>query len=201
MNDKVYTVELNQENLRKLINKYQDVSKALSGSEFKQYLLDKCKDARNEVMSEHLYSSFIDDDDAHNSEKQSLYEAGNKEQISGNLITLYNDSVIDIPNTDTFFNTNYRDENYPSELSLAELVEYGAGARGSGSSLNLGDEWEYEVNTNRDYSKGWYYKNGGSAQFSEGSEGKYIYYYLTKKVEDNINEWVKEYIDSKVGGV
>lgn len=200
MADKVYTVELNQENLQKLIRKYNNVSKAISSMEFKQFLLDKCKLLRDEIMIERDIAHIEDVNDSANQEKVDAYTSGNKEEISGDTITLYNDSVIDIQSTNTFFSTEYRDAFYPSELSLAELVEYGAGLVGADSSLNTGEEWEYAVNSGRDYSQGWYYKSdNGIPQSTQGSEGKYIYYYLTKAIEDNIEKWVEEFLDKKIG--
>lgn len=202
MVDKVYTVELNEENLRKLIQKYQNVAKLLSSMEFKQFLLEKCKKAREKVMLERDIAHIEDVNDTSNQEKVDAYTSGNKEEISGNTITLYNDSVIDIGSSNTFFNEEYRDTHYPSELSLAELVEYGVGLVGANSSLNIGDEWEYMVNGGRDYSEGWYYKSDNNApQLTKGSEGKYIYYYLTKFVEDNVEDWVKEFLEEKIGEV
>jgi hypothetical protein len=199
MADKIYTVELNEENISKLINKYNKLSKALSSMEFKEFLLEKCKKTRDEVMAQYFYNSSIDDDEAHDSDKKALYEGGNHEEISGDTITLYNDSIVDIQNSDTFFSEEYRDAFYPSELSLAELVEYGAGLVGENSSLNTGDEWEYQANSMRDYNEGWYYKNGEQAQQTMGSEGKYIYFHLKEAIEKNIEDWVEEYIEKQLG--
>lgn len=202
MADKVYTVELNQENLQKIIKRYSEISKTLTSMEFKYFLLDKCKKARDEVMLERDIAHIEDVNDTANQEKVDAYTSGNKEEISGNVITLYNDSIIDIGSTHTFFSEEYRDAFYPSELSLAELVEYGAGLVGADSSLDTGDEWEYMANAGRDYSEGWYYKSdNGIPELTQGSEGKYIYYYLTKAIEDNIEDWVDEFLSKKMGSV
>lgn len=202
MADKVYTVELNQENLQKIIKRYSEISKTLTSMEFKYFLLDKCKKARDEVMLERDIAHIEDVNDTANQEKVDAYTSGNKEEISGNVITLYNDSIIDIGSTHTFFSEEYRDAFYPSELSLAELVEYGTGLVGADSSLDTGDEWEYMANAGRDYSQGWHYKSdNGIPELTQGSEGKYIYYYLTKAIEDNIEDWVDEFLSKKMGSV
>jgi len=202
MADKVYKVDLDEDNLRKLIDRYQKIGNALNGIEFKHFILEKCKKAREEIMLERDISNIEENRDSVNQEKVDAYTSGNKEEISGNTITLYNDSVIDIPNTDTFFNEVYRDTHYPAELSLAELVEYGVGLVGADSSLNTGDEWEYTANSSRDYSLGWKYKSDNELPaYTKGSEGKYIYYYLARAIEDNINNWVEEYLDMKIGSV
>lgn len=202
MADKTYTVELNRENLQKLIQKYNNIAKAISSMEFKQFLLEKCKKARDEVMLERDIAHIEDVNDTANQEKVDAYTSGNKEEINGDVITLYNDSVIDTGSSNTFFSEEYRDTHYPSELSLAELVEYGAGLVGADSSLGTGDEWEYTVNNGRNYSEGWYYKSdNGTPELTQGSEGKYIYYYLTKVIEDNIEDWINEFLSEKMGSV
>lgn len=202
MADKFYTIELTQENLQKVIDRYKKVSMALGSMEFKQFLLEKCKKARDEIMLERDIAHIENVGDSANQEKVDAYTSGNKEEISGDTITLYNDSVIDIRSTNTFFSEEYRDTHYPAELSLAELVEYGAGLVGADSSLGTGDEWEYTVNAGRDYSEGWYYKSDNNVpELTQGSEGKYIYYYLAETIENNIDDWVEEFLDKKMGSV
>lgn len=196
MSDKIYKVELTVGNLEKLINRYKDISRALSSNEFKQFLLEKCKKTRDEIMLEKDITSI----EQTNQGQAEVYASGNKEEIIGNTISLYNDSVIDITNSNTFFDEEYRDTHYSSELSLAELVEYGVGLVGANSSLGTGDEWEYMQNKARNYNKGWRYKgNMGYPEHTMGTEGKYIYYNLANAIEKNIDNWVEEFLDNKLG--
>lgn len=198
--DKIYQVDLNVEDLSKFANKIKEISKALSSMEFKQFLLEKCKTMRDEVMLQRDIAHIEEANDSANQEKVDAYTSGNKEEIVGDTISLYNDSVIDIDSANTFFSEEYRDTHYPAEFSLAELVEYGAGLVGAESSLNTGDEWEYTVNSGRDYSLGWKYKSDNDLPAeTQGSEGKYIYYYLAQAIEDNIEYWVDEFLDRKIG--
>ena len=56
--------------------------------------------------------------------------------------------------------------------------------------------WETQVNPNRNYAKGWYYDRGdGRIRFSQGMEGKFIYYELTQSVKKNFRDWLDEYIE------
>ena len=199
---KVYEVDLNVEDLKKITKFNNKILKALTGIEFKQFLLERCKKARDEIMLERDIAHIEDVNNTANQEKVDAYTNGNKEEISKDTIYLYNDSTIDIESTNTFFSEEYRDTYYPSELSLAELVEYGAGLVGADSSLGTGDEWEYTVNAKRDYSEGWHYKSdNGVPELTQGSEGKYIYYYLARYVEDNIENWAYEFLNERIGDV
>ena len=199
---KIYEVELSEESLTKLIEKYKNLSKALSSSEFKQFLLEKCKKTRDEIMLERDIAHIEDVNNSANQEKVDAYTSANKEEIDGNTITLYNDSVIDIDSANTFFSEEYRNTHYPADFSLAELVEYGAGLVGANSSLGTGDEWDYTINAGRDYSAGWHYKSDNDIpELTQGSEGKYIYYFLAKAIEENIENWVDEFLEEKNGDV
>lgn len=198
MANKVYKVELNEQNLNKLINKYNEISSTLNSSEFKEFLLDKCRVKRDEILEKsdvnNIEYPIWGNGDSANQEKAELYAASHKTSIDGNVITLYNDAFMDNTDLTHFFNEENRDANYDG-FSIAELVEFGAGIVGASSSKNTGEEWSYGS------AKGWVFKGDSDDDkvFTRGSEGKYIYYTLAKEIEDNIENWVSEYLDKKVG--
>jgi len=198
----MYKVELTLDNISKLINEYNKVSKSLASMEFKEFLLKKCIKVRDQIMLDKDIAHIENANDSANQEKVDAYIAGNHEEINGNTISLYNDANLSVENLTHFFNEVYRDTQYSDGFSLAELVEYGVGLVGANSSLGTGDEWEYESNSKRDYSEGWSYKgDNGLPEHTSGSEGKYIYYYLAKEIEENIDDWVEEFLEKKMGSV
>ncbi len=202
MANKIYEVEFSEEGLTKLITKYSRLSKLFESKEFKEYLLEKCKKARDQIMLDRDIAHIEEANDSSNQEKVDAYVSGNHEEINGDTILLYNNAHFSVEELTHFYNPMYRTTQYSDGLSIAELVEYGSGIRGAESSLGTGDEWEYEVNEYRDYNEGWnYYGDNGVAEHTFGSEGKYIYYYLAKAIEDNIENWVDEYIEEKMGSV
>lgn len=189
---KNYDIELTENNLKKYIDKLKKVEQALKGEEFRKFILNKAKAILQEIME----NNDISTDD----ENTGDYVNGNKTEIGKDYVYLFNDSVIDVKNLDTFFNEDTK-ANYPENLSLAALVEYGTGLVGAQSSKNTGKEWEYMTNPNRDYSKGWIWKGkNGSIVRTMGKEGKYIYYELSEQVKEHLDEWVNEYLEKVLGG-
>lgn len=189
---KNYDIELTENNLKKYIDKLKKVEQALKGEEFRKFILNKAKAILQEIMENNDIST--DDENAGD------YVNGNKTEIGKDYVYLFNDSVIDVKSLDTFFNEDTK-ANYPENLSLAALVEYGTGLVGAQSSKNTGKEWEYMANPNRDYSQGWIWKGkNGSIVRTMGKEGKYIYYELSEQVKEHLDEWVNEYLEKVLGG-
>jgi hypothetical protein len=191
--NRVYEIELSEESLKKFSSTLEKIESKISGEDFSRFLLKKCNDLLSKIMERENIG-----------EEQRVFDylAGNKNNIGKDFVQLYNDSEIDIASQDTWFN-DYGKQFYPSKLSLAELVEYGTGVIGSLYSRNTGDEWEYEVNPNRDYDKGWEWNNASypsSESPTLGQAGKYIYFQLQEEAREHIEEWVVEYIDSLIGG-
>lgn len=56
-------------------------------------------------------------------------------------------------------------------------------------------DWKTEMNPNRDYSKGWWYVRDGKLQFTNGHEGKFIYYELSQSVQKNFQKWLNEFVE------
>lgn len=51
------------------------------------------------------------------------------------------------------------------------------------------------MNPDRDYSKGWWYIRDGKLQFTNGHEGKFIYYELSQSVQKNFQKWLNEFVE------
>ena len=191
--NRVYEIELSEEGLKKFESTLNKVESKINGEEFSKFLLAKCKKVLDEILER---------ENINEEQRVGDYLAGNKTEIGKDFVQLYNDSVIDIASQDTWLN-DYGKDFYPSELSLAELVEYGTGLIGALYSRNTGNEWEYEANPNRDYRKGWSWDNSSfptSENPTLGQAGKYIYFQLQEEVIKHIEEWLIEYIDSLIGG-
>ena len=189
---KTYNYELSVDSLEKLSKKLEEIEKSLSYDGLNKFLMDKCKARLEEILKE----TNVEGD-----QRASEYLAGNKTEIGKNYIELFNDSEIDIPSADTFFSEEWK-KNYPEKLSLAELIEYGAGLVGYQSSRKTGDEWEYMANYGRDYEKGWKWRNVSYPSFpspTKGQEGRYIYYQLYQYVKDHADEWLEEYFNAILG--
>ena len=87
--------------------------------------------------------------------------------------------------------------NYPAQLSLAKIVEYGIGYTGMRTDQTEVEDWEYDVN-NHGY-RGWYYEDSnGQIHWTNGFEGRLIFLNLKKAILNNIEKWINEYIEMKL---
>lgn len=187
---KKYEFELTEGNLEKYIDNLEKVEKALKSYEFRTFILNKCKGLLDTIME---YTDIASDQRADD------YVAGNKTEIGKDYVYLYNDSTINIESADTWLN-DYGKNFYPDELSLAALVEYGAGLVGSQNAKGIDGEWSYMLNPKRDYEEGWNWNNKGTIEHTQGQAGRYIYYELSEQVRKHLDEWVDEYLENAIGG-
>lgn len=178
------------EDLKQFAKKLEDLSNSITNGEADNFLTNKGQKALDEIMQM---------EDVNSDQRADDYKDGNKVQVSTSQIKFYNDSVIDIENADTWIN-DYGKTFYPSELSLAELIEYGAGEVGAKTANSKANNWEYMVNPNRDYAYGWEWNNGGSIEHTYGQAGRYIYFQLQENIDNNLDKWVNEFITKKMGG-
>jgi hypothetical protein len=65
-------------------------------------------------------------------------------------------------------------------------------------SDNSAYDWKTEYNPDRDYQKGWYYEKNGELHWTRGQEGKFIYQKLYNKVQENISNWIFEYLNKNL---
>lgn len=190
---KTYEITLSEQGIKSLASVLDKIGKELDSNDFNSFLMRKCRKELDDIM---FY------EDVESDQRGAEYLAGNHDEMGKDYIELYNDSEINIPSQDTWFN-DWGKTFYPDNLSLAELIEYGAGIIGSQNSKNTGDEWEYMANPNRNYEEGWEWDNSSYPDFPShtlGQEGRYIYYQLAERVQAKLDGWVGEYIEKLIGG-
>lgn len=122
----------------------------------------------------------------------SVYLNSMKFEINDNEICFFNNAKVDLStrNISPENRANY------STLSLAKIVEYGIGYTGLMNTSPAPTDWEYDVNNHG--SKGWVYKDSSGRTFwTNGFEGRLIYYTFMNYIRDNISNLIKEYILTK----
>lgn len=189
---KAYEVELSIQGITKFKNKLNKINKILSSEDFIEYLEGKCFQELLRVTD-----ISVNDINYHSvSEDITRYRTNHQHEHEGNVITLWNDTMVN------FDELNVSDETrakYPNGLSLAKIVEFGTGIVGANSEASkYAENWQYDVNSHGN--KGWFYKDRtGQLQWSRGINGKLVFLNTKKRIEKNIENWVTEYIDKKLG--
>lgn len=115
-------------------------------------------------------------------------------EIKDNVVRIYNDAMVDL--SDKTISDEKR-VNY-DELSLASIVEYGIGYQGSftQTTTQSEDNWVYDVNNHG--IRGWYYKKDGQWRFSNGYEGKLIFYKILTYFRENMVEIIGDYLKNNL---
>lgn len=188
---KTYSYELSKKDLTKLQNDLNRIPKILSSTEFKEYLGDKLKEALRFIQRNLLTT--VNNDLA---EQLSNYMNSNHLEIEGDTIYIYNDAVINISKKNMKPTTKI---NYPAQLSLAKIVEYGIGYTGLKNTKHQEEveDWTYDMN-NHGY-KGWYYTDvDGSRHWTNGYEGRMIFYHLKEFVKLNAEKWIIDYMNKEL---
>lgn len=188
------TYELNINLSKNGISKYRklnyQINKVIQGKELRKYLGEKCYKALEKIQGEKL-----------------TFEGGVEEMILSDyllsnhleidyehdIIYLYNDAKIDVANANSFFNETTK-ENYPAQLSLAKMVEYGVGLEGSFTPhQEVVEDWGYDLNGHGQ--QGWYYKDAsGKPRWTSGYEGRLVFYSLVEYIKENVSAWITEYL-------
>ena len=187
---KTYKVDIFDENsLNEFDKSLSKLEKIFETQEFKEFILEKAKKLLDNICEMNLP---IDEDygvDINN------YLSGMSYQIDGDTIILGNTSWIDVTAKNMRETTK---EKYPAQLSLSHIVEYGIGAVGANSSYSgQAEDWQFDVNNHGD--NGWYYTdNNGDIHWTRGFEGRYIFYKLSQNIEENIENWISEYLDNNL---
>lgn len=147
-------------------------------NEFKNFMKNKVEITLQQVMSERLgmYGSTDNDDSL------ALYKRSNHFQDTDNGFILINDATID---TDL--------PNYNGKFSIALAFEYGTGIVGETNPVE--GAWNYNVNNHNNY---WHYYKDGKLIATMGYRGMEIYRYTKKRVEQNMKQWLKEYMERGV---
>lgn len=184
---RVVEIPLSIEGISYISKDINQMIKLLESKDLIVFLKDKILDTLNMISIRNIHS--IDDQE---SADLSTYLAGHKYEIKGDTIYVYNDSVIDID--ESKFVDKTKIYNYPLQLSLAKIVEYGIGFTGMETPQESVENWEYDVNNHG--VEGWYYKDSnGQFHWTNGYRGKLIFHKLDLYVKDNANKWINEYLD------
>ena len=115
-------------------------------------------------------------------------------EIKDNVVRIYNDAMVDLSNKTI---SDEKRANY-TELSLASIVEYGIGYQGSFTQQTTQgeDNWQYDINNHG--LSGWYYQKDGEWRFSNGYEGKLIFYKILTYFRENMTEIIADYLKNNL---
>ena len=183
-----YECSLSEKDIKALSKKIKELKNLLSGNEFVYYLAQKCYQTLLKVTNDKLNS---DDDGMY----FHSYRNNHQFQVDDKDVYLWNDTMVDL----SFVSEETR-ANYPNGLSLAKIVEYGTGIVGASSEASkFARDWQYDVNGHGN--KGWFYVDStGVLQWSKGIHGRLIFYETKRRIEENMEKWVAEYCELKLGG-
>lgn len=181
-----YVVDISVSGLDETQKFLADYSKLMSDNSFKEYIADKCEKQLKVICLENLD---IDEQQV----KDSNYMNSMHTKIADDYIYIYNDSEIDIQSKPYMKETTK--EKYPAQLSLAMIVEYGIGLEGTSTKKVMElEDWEYDKNGHG--VKGWYYRDdNGNYHWTNGFQGRLIFYRLKEYIEENVADWIYDYID------
>lgn len=190
--NKIYNFELSKKDINRLQKFYDSIPKILESRDFKEYIAEKAEEGLKFIQKTSL-TSLEGEDDIINSN----YLNSNHVEIEGDTIYLYNDAVIDIASKNM---SEKNKTNYPAQLSLAKIVEYGIGYTGlhfTEHQEELTPDWQYDMN-NHDYT-GWYYKDSsGLKHWTNGFAGRMIFFKLKEYVKVNIEKWIIDYLNKEL---
>lgn len=181
MANKVINI-LDTVNVENYFNEYIILLNEFTTKEFKEFFGNKCIEVLKE-LSESLLSDISYSDVA--TEEIEKYKNAHQVEIGDDYVLLFNETMADLSHLSPLTSAHY-----PNGLSIAKLIEYGMGIKGTTQ-----DDWQTQMNPNRDYTKAWAYRRpaGGTLYWSNGMEGKFIYQKLIEVVKEKMHEWVNEY--------
>ena len=186
---KTYEIEFSAAGMRELQRILSNINTLITDKKILEYIGNKCKKELEKICVQNLTT--LDEKNLDTSD----YMRNNNLKIEDDTIILYNNSKIDISSKNMKETTK---ANYPAQLSLAKIVEYGIGYTGDlKTDKTEVEDWEYDVN--RHGYKGWYYiDDSGQTVWTNGFEGRLIYYKLQNNIKQNIGKWIKEYVELKL---
>lgn len=186
---KVYEIDFSVAGMKKMQRLLSNINTLITSKNFLEYIGNKCKKELEKICVQNLTT--LDEKTIDSSD----YMKHNNLKIEKDTIILYNNSKIDISSKNMKETTK---ANYPAQLSLAKIVEYGIGYTGNlRTDKSEVEDWEYDVNSHG--YKGWYYiDDNGQTVWTNGFEGRLIYFKLKNKIEQNIDKWIKEYVELKL---
>lgn len=182
--EKIYSYELTVEDLSEMQKQLERIEYCLLSHDFEKFLGRKLRYYLKKIQSQKLTTINSKEDI-----KASNYMNSNHVKIEDGVIYVYNDAKIDISSSGMDEITK---ANYPAQLSLAKIVEYGIGYTGLVNSEGIEEDWEYDVNDHGP--SGWYYMDdNGEIHWTNGFAGRYIFLELRNYTIEHIEEWINEY--------
>lgn len=183
---KILKIKTQVDGLDKL-DKYIDYVEKFATSKydakFQKYLQEKVLKLA-ETVSNRLLTGGTTNDDA-----ISLYISNHKIREDSEGFILYNDTKIPA----IVKGTQNTIENYPDGMfNVALAFEYGVGIIGTNTQTQS-SSWEYNI---QGYNFGWYLPQEVTGKLgvqTGGYIGLEIYRNIAKEVQENLQEWVKEY--------
>lgn len=165
----------------------EKIKTSLNSNNFREFLINKVKKTLDEMTSSNLNTS-------EQNGYEGVYRNNHKIEvdIDKKIIKISNQTIIPVVN----MNPNIAN-NYPNGFDLAKAVEYGTGIVGAGSIASgeaAKDGWQYDVNNHGQ--SGWTYYIGETAFHTTGVTGTLIYEKTKQKIDENIDSWLMEYIES-----
>ena len=186
MADKVYTFDIANGGFDEAEKMLEKIEYYLLSEHFYKYMAKLLKKQLKKIQRRKL-STINSNEDI----KASTYMNSNHLEMGDGYIYIYNDAKIDISDKNMSETTK---ANYPAQLSLAKIVEYGIGYTGSLGANSEVEDWEYDVN-HHGY-QGWYYKdNNGEVHWTNGFVGRYVFLELKRYIEENITQIMSDYLD------
>lgn len=183
-------------NLKEQIILYKKWIRALSSNDFFDYIKEKCENVLNELTTTSLNSG-----EDINGEYAHVYRNSHKVEVDKDKIVISNDALVSLSQilAEDYTETSRirLAENYADGFDLAKAVEYGTGIVGASSfaSAYAGqDGWDYDINGHG--SNGWFYRSNGNIYWTKGYTGTLIYERAIQKIEENLNDWIMEYLDN-----
>ena len=142
-----------------------------------QWFQEKCLEEVDKTSKELLKGGTTNDEEIQD------YLKNNKLRIDKdkNGFVIYNDTYI-----------LYDNPNYKGKFSIALAFEYGTGIVGENAPKD--NHWEYNVNK---HNWAWTYWKNGKKYSTYGYEGFEIYRNARIRIENKMNDWVKDYLKGK----
>lgn len=182
----------NRQDLNEMLGELDLIKDLFANSEFKRFIAKKCLEELADICN---YTLVTFDEHSVFDAKVQEYEENHKYRIGSDYILIYNNTML--AQDEMWWVSPTTRENYPHGISIAKIIEYGTGIRGTSQN-----DWQTDVNGHG--SAGWTYynpDNWGSSNKVEslvhttGLEGRFIYQKLADSVERKFDAWVGEYIE------
>lgn len=175
----------NKKDLSLLLDRY-DKLKVYESRDFKEFIANKCKE---ELLDIGNYTLVTFDEHSVFDAKVREYEANHRRRMGPGYLEIYNDTTLNVD--EMFWVSDKTIMNYIMGISIAKIIEYGTGLKGTSQS-----DWQTNVNH---YPHGWHYTNPDTWEgtYTNGLEGRFIYLKLTDAIAKNFGDWYKEYMRTR----